>query len=310
MSNPYMGYSTAILLGNGQVYIVGVSGFGFYQAQLYTLDYSLAPAWASSNGSVATISRSGLASAIIPGMTTITATLGSICGNTSLRVNNPPVANAGTNQIVNEGVVVTLVGSGTDTDGTIAGYIWTQTAGPAVTLNGATAANPTFTAPQVNADTALTFALTVTDNNGARSNSASTNVAVKNVAPDLIVTAVSGSLTTVQRGRTFTFTSTTKNQGNAATTVATNTGLYLVNASTNVQYAFTATAPATTASAAIASGLAINGSTAVGVKVTVPTTVPAGTYYLRAVADYQLKQGELDENNNTFTGTTTLQVTL
>ncbi len=84
--------------------------------------------------------------------------------------NVPPTANAGADQPVDEKVVVNLAGSGTDTDGSIVSYAWTQTAGDAVTLTGANTATPSFTAPTVsNADAnkALTFKLVVTDNEGA-----------------------------------------------------------------------------------------------------------------------------------------------
>jgi chitinase len=80
--------------------------------------------------------------------------------------NQLPTANAGADRSVAEGAAASLSGSGADTDGTIASYLWAQTAGPAVTLNGANTANASFTAPQVTANTALTFRLTVTDNQG------------------------------------------------------------------------------------------------------------------------------------------------
>ena len=82
-------------------------------------------------------------------------------------VNGLPTANAGLDQGVNENDPVTLSGSGSDSDGTITGYSWTQTAGtPTVTLTGASSATAGFTAPSVAANTDLTFQLTVTDNNG------------------------------------------------------------------------------------------------------------------------------------------------
>src|SRR5919109_1759322 len=83
--------------------------------------------------------------------------------------NQPPTANAGSDQSVNEGDPVALDGSAsTDTDGTIASYSWTQTAGTAVTLSDASSATPSFTAPDVDsAGDTLTFELTVTDNDGA-----------------------------------------------------------------------------------------------------------------------------------------------
>jgi len=110
---------------------------------------------------------------------------GSATTNVTVKhVNVAPTANAGTDQAVNESSNVTLAGSGTDSDGTIASYAWTQTGGPTVVLANANTASATFTAPAVTADTVLTFKLTVTDNSGA-SGSATTNVTVKhvNVAP-------------------------------------------------------------------------------------------------------------------------------
>ena len=81
--------------------------------------------------------------------------------------NRPPVANAGPPQSVAAGAAVTLSGSGSDPDGEVAGYAWTQTFGSTVTLSGASSATAAFTAPAVTARTTLTFRLTVTDNDGA-----------------------------------------------------------------------------------------------------------------------------------------------
>ena len=81
--------------------------------------------------------------------------------------NQPPTANAGPDLAANEKAAVKLAGKGADSDGAIAAYQWTQTAGPAVTLSGANQASASFTAPMVGTKTALTFKLTVTDNQGA-----------------------------------------------------------------------------------------------------------------------------------------------
>ena len=84
-----------------------------------------------------------------------------------LHSNNPPVADAGPNQTVDEGSAVTLNGSNSfDPDfGDSITYQWIQTGGnPTVTLNGANTATPGFTAPYVGPGGAsLTFKLTVTD---------------------------------------------------------------------------------------------------------------------------------------------------
>src|SRR6185436_15774238 len=94
--------------------------------------------------------------------------------------NAAPTANAGSNQTVTSGVQVTLNGTASsDSDGTIAGYAWTQTAGtPTVNLSSSTSSQPTFTAPTVAAAATLTFSLVVTDNGGRSSTAATVNVTV------------------------------------------------------------------------------------------------------------------------------------
>jgi len=92
--------------------------------------------------------------------------------------NDPPIADAGTDQTVVAGSTVTLDGSGSsDPDGhTPLTYGWTQTAGTPVTLTGANTAQPTFTAPSV-AGT-LTFSLVVTDSMGLPSAADSVTITV------------------------------------------------------------------------------------------------------------------------------------
>lgn len=79
--------------------------------------------------------------------------------------NMPPVADAGQDQTVTEGTLVTLDGTGSnDPDGTILYYIWSQVGGSAVTLSDAKIAQPTFFAPDVGSGgEILTFELTVVD---------------------------------------------------------------------------------------------------------------------------------------------------
>jgi hypothetical protein len=97
---------------------------------------------------------------------TITDNRGATASDTvNVTVNLPPVANAGQDKLVVANTAVTLSGSGSDSDGTITSYSWTQMAGTTVTFMGANTTTPSFTAPNVS-DT-LTFQLTVTDNRGA-----------------------------------------------------------------------------------------------------------------------------------------------
>ncbi len=77
-------------------------------------------------------------------------------------VNQPPTANAGTDQSVTSGDTVTLNGSGSDPeDGATTVFEWT--APNDITLSDVTVANPTFTAPAVNSPTTFTLSLVVRD---------------------------------------------------------------------------------------------------------------------------------------------------
>ena len=91
------------------------------------------------------------------------------CLDTLPSPNEPPMADAGSDQTVDTGMIVTLSGTANDTDGTIVSYAWKQTGGTMVSLAGAATATATFTAPDVPMDETLTFRLTVTDNDSAAS---------------------------------------------------------------------------------------------------------------------------------------------
>ncbi|MCW3807822.1 PKD domain-containing protein [Plebeiibacterium marinum] len=81
---------------------------------------------------------------------------------TILQVNQPPLAFAGVDLIVDEETVVQLDGSlSSDPDGESITYLWT--APPEVSLSSTTVANPTFTAPDVRLDSLLKFTLIVND---------------------------------------------------------------------------------------------------------------------------------------------------
>ena len=84
--------------------------------------------------------------------------------------NTLPVADAGSDATVKETHIVELNAAGSydpDMDDAIESYLWTQTAGPTVTLSSHSAVNPTFTAPEVLTDAiTLAFELTVTDQCG------------------------------------------------------------------------------------------------------------------------------------------------
>jgi len=139
--------------------------------------------------------------------------------------NDPPLANAGADQNVDEGDLVTLDGTSSfDSEGPIATYAWTQIAGDSVTLDTTIPSHPEFTAPLVDAagDT-LTFSLEVTDDDGA----ISTNLATVDInvfdldppPPNNPPTSNAGPIQTVDEGDTVTLdgTSSFDSEGPIAT---------------------------------------------------------------------------------------------
>ena len=88
------------------------------------------------------------------------------------------IADAGDNQTVDAGAMVTLDASGSmNTNGDIVAYLWEQTSGIAVDLDDEESDMPTFTAP--NESAVLNFDLTVYDSNG---NEATDSVTITVVA--------------------------------------------------------------------------------------------------------------------------------
>ena len=95
------------------------------------------------------------------GNATTTTTPSSCCPS------NGRIANAGSDQTVLEGTIITLNGSDSNNSsniGNTANYLWRQTAGPSIILNGNNTAHPTFVAPNYPNDTKYTFALEVFEN--------------------------------------------------------------------------------------------------------------------------------------------------
>ena len=102
---------------------------------------------------------------------TVTVTAGS---------NDAPTAEAGDDQTVDEGALVTLDGSGSsDPEEEALTYLWTQTGGMAVTLSSSTEQSPTFTAPgRLVKNATLVFSLVVTDARGLASSADTVTVTV------------------------------------------------------------------------------------------------------------------------------------
>lgn len=100
----------------------------------------------------------------------ITSGVGVINASEAVRIatNQPPIADAGSNQTVTTGETVTLNATGSrDPDSQIMSYEFQQVGGPTVSLQHPETATPQFTAPDVAEKTMLSFELTVTDSDGA-----------------------------------------------------------------------------------------------------------------------------------------------
>jgi len=94
-----------------------------------------------------------------------------------------PIANAGQNQICNEGATITLEAS--ENDDSIVKYYWRQTSGKPVTLSDPKTAKPTFVTPPVGAEGSnLNFELIVENNEGFKS-SDNVNVTINNNEIDI-----------------------------------------------------------------------------------------------------------------------------
>src|SRR6267143_2156136 len=152
--------------------------------------------WTKISGGAATMINANTASLTASGLTagtyvfrlTVTDNQGAQASDDATvtvnpAANVPPVANAGGNKTITlPANSVVLNGSGTDSDGSIASYLWTKVSGGAATLTNANTAS--LTASGLAAGTYV-FRLTVTDNQGAQASDDATVIVnpAGNVAP-------------------------------------------------------------------------------------------------------------------------------
>ncbi len=114
--------------------------------------------------------------------------------------NQPPVADAGSDQTVDEGAPVTLDGTDSfDPDGDTLSFQWLQLLGPSVQLAGSDSALPTFTAPEVSSDTQLRFRLTVDD--GQEGDTDTVDIEVNHIPGNLPPVARAGPDQAVEEGK-------------------------------------------------------------------------------------------------------------
>jgi subtilase family serine protease len=144
---------------------------------------------------------------------------------------------------------------------------------------------------------------TVNEGSNEGNNSLCTSTQVQVSGPDLIMTAVTFTATTVKSGGTMSVSTTVKNQGPLASS-ALRIAFHL---STNQTYgdgddvAFTAIRSVTS----LAAGASSTGATTV----TVPVAAPLGTYYICVTADSINQVTETDETNNALCSAAQVTVT-
>jgi gliding motility-associated-like protein len=192
------------------------------------------------NGNLPTVTVSGLLEGTYIFRITVTDNQGSSAFDeiniivNAAPVNIPPVANAGPDKTITLPLnTVTLNGSGTDTDGTIASYTWSVLSGPTATLSNEN--TPTLTASNLVAGT-YQFKLIVKDNQGATNEDIAivtvqpapiNQSPVANAGADVVLTLPSNSTTLSGSGSdpdgTISSYAWTKIQGPSATTSGENT---------------------------------------------------------------------------------------
>lgn len=99
-----------------------------------------------------------------------TALLTACGGGNTPPSNISPTANAGNNQTVDEQTTFILSGSGTDSDGSISSYQWSQTGGSSVIIDNADNPTASFITPATEIELVLTFQMKVTDDDNATGN--------------------------------------------------------------------------------------------------------------------------------------------
>ncbi|WP_142858430.1 malectin domain-containing carbohydrate-binding protein [Salinigranum halophilum] len=120
---------------------------------------------------------------------------------TEITPNTAPTADAGDDQSVDEGATVVLDASNTtDPDeGDVVTYVWEQIDGPSVTLESSMAVNASFTAPDVDQNTTLTFQVEATDGTDTDTDTVNVTVVPVNEPP----VADAGPDVTVAPGETI-----------------------------------------------------------------------------------------------------------
>jgi hypothetical protein len=185
---------------------VTLNGSGSSDPDGTTLTYS----WTQQSGTIVTLSNASIAAPTFdaPDVTAVntpevlrfqlTVSDGSLSRSDTVEItvedngqgtNSPPTADAGPDQAVLELATVNLDGTASsdpDPADTLS-YAWTQAAGPDVTLTGGNTAQPSFTSPDVPANTPATLRFELTVSDGTDSATDTVNIVVSEGATQVTV---------------------------------------------------------------------------------------------------------------------------
>jgi hypothetical protein len=162
------GMLTEFVKTGNSVHIVGATSSGIQSGIICYLKFQLKNTMALNQQTTITVNQ------LTGNESTLYSTISSGKITRVAQLSYRPIAKAGLNKSVPEGETVQLDGSESyDLDGSPLTFLWTSPAG--ITLNDNTLKKPTFTAPDVKANTIYTFTLVVND---GTSNSDPSNVSI------------------------------------------------------------------------------------------------------------------------------------
>lgn len=108
------------------------------------------------------------------------------CGGSSESPNQAPTLSLASTVDAYEQTELSITGTASDSDGSIATFTWRVSSGESIELTNADSDTVTFTTPTITSDTSITLTLEVSDDDGAiASSSITVNVTAVNAEPEI-----------------------------------------------------------------------------------------------------------------------------
>ena len=126
---------------------------------------------------------------------------------TNVVANQPPTVTISGTSSINEGASGSLTGTASDADGSVSSYLWSVDDTSTITITSGNSATLRYTASQVASDTAVTFTLTVTDDDGATASDTHA-VTVTNVVANQPPTVTISGTSSINEGASGSLTGT------------------------------------------------------------------------------------------------------